>query len=360
MTTGPPIPDTAHRSPSIPPPTGGVLAVADDDVDEISENALDAWQIRELFSVLRGDQRLWAEAYYDAIGHLKPGAQPRGLHKDLRWTQSKTDKTAQRARAKMVAFALRRASGAVCEEQCALLDSFIATTGLKAARTPGLDQEQFEQVLFHIAGCADCRVAFRARRRAVAPHAAILTFPLEALAGAWQALGERLAGGAARVGLGGGAVATGGAAATTMTTKGVVACVAAVCAAGAVQSTGVMPELPPLLPKERVTVKAPAPAARIAPAARPAIATAPATRVTVPPPPPPPARRPTKPKRCSTSTRSASPANSATSTSPPATARFTPGDLPPASSTQSSGTPPPPPAATAVKQPTCTPGDVGC
>ena len=364
--------ETRHRAPVAIDTTTDAVGPGIVDVD-VSELSVDAWQIRELFSVLRGDQLLWAEAYYDAIAAGK-GPHPRGLYKVLGWSQSKTNKTAHRAQAKMVAFAERRASGAVCEEKRALLDAFIAATGGRrrtAAPLTDLGHDGFEQLLFHMAGCADCQVAFRARRRALASRGAILTFPLDALAGAWHILGEKLAGAAARLGLGGGAAATGGTAAATIGAKTTATvCVGVLCAAGATgELAGV---LPPLLPADHPppkTIKAaqtprPAPASPTTRIARAAVQRV--TQPPAPPPPPPPAaKRHRRAAAAATSSPTSTSRSSAAATTTRSSSRATPGDLPPAASTPP---PPPPPAApssgsaagTPASGTRCVPGSLGC
>ena len=98
-----------------------------DELLRLTDDARQWWRIREILSVLRGDQRRWAEAWYDHVlsASRAQGAQPRGLPEALGWTPSKTKSVSRRARTKMAAFIDDRTSGAVCDEQRALLDSFI-------------------------------------------------------------------------------------------------------------------------------------------------------------------------------------------------------------------------------------------
>ena len=97
------------------------------DPDEVLEDDRQSWRVREILSVLHGEQRKWAEAWYREVpvGSLPAGAQPRGLPDALGWTTAKTEKTSQRARRKMAAFVTRRQNGEICTEQRALLDGFV-------------------------------------------------------------------------------------------------------------------------------------------------------------------------------------------------------------------------------------------
>ena len=97
------------------------------DPDDVIEDDRQSWRVREILSVLHGEQRKWAEAWYrEVLSALPAGAQPRGLPDALGWTTAKTEKTAQRARRGMAAFVTRRQSGEICAEQRALLDGFIS------------------------------------------------------------------------------------------------------------------------------------------------------------------------------------------------------------------------------------------
>jgi DNA-directed RNA polymerase specialized sigma24 family protein len=210
---------------------------------QLTEDGRQWWRIREILSVLRGDQRRWAEAWYDEVlsaSRLR-GAQPRGLPEALGWTPSKTKSVSRRARAKMAAFIDDRASGAVCDEQRALLDAFILAG--RQPRGEELDEERYAAVLFHVAGCSDCWAAWHARRRTLLRRcSAIVVVPVDAVSSVAQALSEKLVGAAVgahgqatsllgRLGIGGAAAAGGGAA--TVAGKATAVCVGVVCAATA-------------------------------------------------------------------------------------------------------------------------------
>jgi hypothetical protein len=208
----------------------------------VTDEARQRWRIREIFSVLRGDQRRWAEAWYDEIlsSSRVRGVQPRGLSDALGWTPAKTKSVSRRARAKMATFIEARASGAVCAEQQAQLDGFIlaATRGSSV-----ISDEHCAAVLFHVAGCEDCRAVWHARRRELLRRGvAVVMLPLDAVATAAQACGVKLVGFAAgahaqasamltRAGIGGAAAAGGGVA--TLSGKTAAACLGVVCAAAA-------------------------------------------------------------------------------------------------------------------------------
>ena len=348
------------------------LSVADD-VSELSDRALEAWQIRELLGVVRGDERRWVEAYYDEIasGRLKAGAHPRGLHEVLGWTQAKTNKTAQRARGKMVAFAERRASGEVCDDLRELFDAFVVATSGASAGSGDLDQERFERVLFHTAGCASCRAAYRSRRRGLRQAGPLLGVPVDVLAGAWQGLVERLAGLGARLGVGGGAAAGGAAAGVGSKTAAV--CMSVACVAGAAtgELAGVLAPLgaDKAQHARKSAQRPPRGAPVVAPAAAPS---RPAGVRVVAPPPPASARRRAVTRKTSRASARATSSSATSSTPPPApppppasstaarssTPQGTPGDLPPPES--SAAAPAAPPPVTATRQPSCTPGDLGC
>ena len=104
-----------------------VSGVASDDVTQLTDDDRQWWRIREILSVLHGDQRAWAEAWYDEVlaDTLPAGAQPRGLPSALGWSPAKTKSVSQRARRKMAGFVEDRARGAICSDRRALLDSFI-------------------------------------------------------------------------------------------------------------------------------------------------------------------------------------------------------------------------------------------
>lgn len=337
-----------------------------EDVAETSIHALETWQIREMLDVLRGDQRRWAEAYYDAIvsGGVKLGTQPRGLHLQLGWTMGKTNKVAQRARVKMITFASRRASGEVCADIRGLLDAFVAATSRRRGDAASeLDDDRFAEVLFHVAGCDDCRVVLRERRRRVPALGAVFG----PVASVWHALGDAAAGLAARLGVGGGAAA--GGAAVTIGAK-TAACVTVVCiaAGGTVaEVTGVLP-LPdtPLAPQREIAPTISAGAQPIRSATLRATPVSRSQRATPPPPPPPPAarrkatRRPAVTRSPTSSSSSSSTARQRSTPPPPpppppssTSSDFTPGDLPPAP--RAPAPPPPPPSSSG-----CVPGDFTC
>jgi hypothetical protein len=349
-----------------------------DDPGELLDEQRETWRVREILSVLRGEQRKWADAWYREVlsGSVAVGAQPRGLPEVLGWTSAKTEKTSQRARRKMAEFVTQRQAGVVCAEQRALLAAFITATEPGGARTEVLDQERYAAVVFHHAGCDDCFAAWQTRRRAFARPLAILMLPLDAIVGAAQAFAAKVAAAAAaaatsvlgRLGMGG-AAAGGGVA--TIGAKATAVCVGVVCAATAGgEIAGVLPPI----------ASAPAPVTRTQDApehantpAQPAADTsAPVTPAVTPPPPPP----PVAPATSST----ADPASSSTPPPPAAPpAAVTPGDLPaagatspqpatPTSATRSATPPPPPPPPPAARpgagagggSSSCVPGTLGC
>ena len=100
----------------------------------------------------------------------RPGVHPRGLYRKLGWTQHKTNKTAARARARMLEFAERRASGALCDELRDELDALAAVAGRATdSAGPEIDSERFELVLMHVRGCASWVARRPAARRLRAP-----------------------------------------------------------------------------------------------------------------------------------------------------------------------------------------------
>ncbi|HEY1538929.1 MAG TPA: hypothetical protein VGF63_06000 [Solirubrobacteraceae bacterium] len=225
------------------------------DLNHPIEDARQEWRVREILSVLGGDQRIWAEAWYDEVlsGSRPSGAQPRGLGDSLGWTPAKTKSVSRRARARMAAFIDDRANGVICDERRALLDAFIMTSRHRRGR--GLDDEQYEGIVFHLAGCDDCFAAWHTRRRSLpARFGAVLALPIDAFAGAAQACSAKvtcLAMNAygqvcsvwGRLGLGGAAAAGGGAA--TIGAKATAVCVGVVCAATAGgEIAGVIPPIP--------------------------------------------------------------------------------------------------------------------
>ena len=341
---------------------------------------------------------LWAEAWYDEVlsGSLPLGAQPRGLQAAFGWSPSKTKSVSQRARRKIAAFLEDRASGVICAERRALIDAFIVTSipqwrGAAAAR---LEEDQYAAVLFHVAGCEDCWATWHARRRSLRARChSILLLPVDALAGAVHALGERLAGVAvgahsasqamlARVGLGSaGAAAVGGR--TAIGTKTAAVCASVVCAAAATAGGEIAGVLPPLRERPIPTRDSSArkPDKVVAAPQRTATAAAGLQRVA--------ATRPS-PVRSAATLAASSRSDPAKRTST-IQAPVTPGDLPPASAPRDPSTStsvrrrrasraprrhrrrasrwqplagssptPPPPAAAAGPSGGCVPGSLGC
>src|SRR4051812_7101899 len=84
-------------------------ALADGGADEpgrLTEDERQWWRIREILGVLRGEQRVWAEAWYDRVlsASRVAGGQPRGLADALGWTPAKTKSVSRRARMRMAGF----------------------------------------------------------------------------------------------------------------------------------------------------------------------------------------------------------------------------------------------------------------
>ena len=258
----------------MPGGAGGVVAALDAEVVALGGDVGEWSRTQEMFNVLRGDQRRWAEAWYDAVlsASRGQGGQPRGLSDALGWSPAKTKSVSRRARMRMAAFIDERGRGVVCEERRALLDAFIL-----AGRDPAgavLDDVRREAMLLHLAGCDDCRVAWHARRRALLGRLRVaLVMPLDGVAVAWHTLADKLGGlvaGAhlqassllARIGIGGAAAAGGGAA--TIGGKAAAVCVGVVCAATAGgEIAGVLPPIAiePAKPAHRVERRA-APASK--------------------------------------------------------------------------------------------------
>jgi DNA-directed RNA polymerase specialized sigma24 family protein len=238
-------------------------------------------RVREILSVLHGEQRRWAQAWYREVLSLPAGAQPRGLPDVLGWSSAKTEKTSQRARRKMAAFITERQTGVLCAEQRTLLDAFIAASAPDRGQSEALDDQRYEALVLHVAGCEDCWALWDARRRSLRARChAIVLLPLDALSAAGHALADRLAAAAAgahsatqallgRLGLGGagaGAAALGSSAAT-ISTKTAAVCVGVVCAATAGgEIAGVLPALHERTPKTQGATAA-KPKKAIAPAA---------------------------------------------------------------------------------------------
>ena len=340
----------------------------------LTDDARQWWRIREILSVLRGDQRRWAEAWYDHVlsASRAQGAQPRGLSDALGWTPSKTKSVSRRARTKMATFIDDRTSGAVCDEQRARLDSFIL-----AGKGSGqdLDPESYEAILFHVAGCEDCWAAWHTRRRALLGRCgAILAAPVEAAAAAAQGLEAKLAGLAhgvhlqgasllARIGIGGAAAAGGGAA--TIGGKTAAVCVGVVCAATAASGelAGVLRPVTPVPVHEKREKPERATRAQSRPAAAPASGAA----RHVPPPAP---QRPASAVATSTSTAQI---KAAVRAAPPVKKTFAarPADADeaaaagPSETFGATGSVAPPPAAASSAaagtwKSTCAPGELGC
>lgn len=342
----------------------------DGDLSPLADDARQEWRIRELLSVLRGDQRRWAEAWYDEVlsGSRPSGAQPRGLGDALGWSPSKTKSVSQRARKRMAAFIDDRARGVVCEEQRVLLDAYV-TTG-RRRRGHDLGDERYKAALVHVAGCEDCFAAWHTRRRSLPVRCgAILTLPLDGLSDALQGLSAKvtcLAMGAygqaasllGRLGIGG-AAAGGGIA--TIGGKTTAVCVGVVCAATAGgEIAGVLPPIPiepaqhkseePARPKPSelpTDSSASVVAQPVAPVAPPA---EPAATTTTPPPPATSEPIVNKPEPPAAET----PGDLPSAASPPA-APVTPQ----ATGSRASRTGMSKPAGEA-KGPICVPGDLGC
>ena len=286
--------------------------------------------MQEILNSVDGDLRRWAEAYLHRViaGSLDVGAQPRGLPKELGWTASKTKDVSERARLKMVAFVEERASGDVCADRQALLDSFIATSR-RDGEAAALDEQRFVAVLAHVGGCEECWLAWRARRRTLLGRVPpVLTLPFGAVAWGARALQAKLSDAATslelatlsvrqRLGLGGGAgAAAAGGGAATVGTKAAAVCATAVCAAGAGgELAGVLPPIVPQRAQHEPRKHTPGHHGR---PARQAV-TAGSHRVLTPAPAP--------------ATPARAPVSSVADTPVAPEEHFTLGDLPPASST---------------------------
>jgi hypothetical protein len=316
----------------------------------MTEDGRARWRIREILSVLRGDQRRWAEAWFDEV--LSSGArggQPRGLHETLGWTRAKTKTVSRRARSKMVMFIEARTSGAVCRARRAQLDALILAGGHVA-------DEQYAAVLFHVAGCEDCRAAWHARRGELLGRGpALALVPFDALAATVQTCGAKVAGVAAsahaqastlltRLGIGGAAAAGGGA--VTLSGKTAAVCVGIACAAAAGGEVAVVLAPSAREPRLQTPVRA-VPVDRAEPAAVRVVRRV--TREIAP------AAAPAAQARIKHQVRKVLAAPKE------AVVRSTPGDLPPAG-----GAPAPPaarrPAVSAppAAGPDCAPGSLGC
>jgi hypothetical protein len=349
---------------------------------DLSGQERPVWRVPDIFGILHGDQRRWAEAWLDK--GLETGKQPRGLDEELGWTASKTKSVSARTRRKMKAYIQAYASGAVCIEQRALVDTLIDTTNQQLPA----DLEavpQLEAVLMHLAGCDECR-AWHSRRRTVRKRTALTVLPFGPLVDAWHGLHARARGVldaarntalwiAQRVGITSGdsvsaATVSGGAAGGG---KAVAMCVGAVCAAAAGGGLVVRP----IIPQADHRPQRPAKRAAAKPAVRAVLTTPAAGPRTVTPPPPPPAAA-ASPRRGEAQhdthftpgdlpLASTTPTSTATGTdaSPrPSTRDFTPGDLEPALASSSATSSAPQPRlrtdTSSSTRPSCTPGDLGC
>jgi hypothetical protein len=355
------------------------------DLGELTEDDRDWWRALEILSVLPGDQAVWGKAWFREIAAGRSG---RGLAGVLGWSPGKTEKVSQRARAQMIKFLQRRASGSVCSDRRTLLDAFNATRtnragGLDWSEGDGLDQRRFEVVLAHLMSCDDCSTAWETGRRApLSRCAAVLIFPFGHAVAAAAALRAKLAAllagahGAAfslrqRLGVGGSAALTGGGAAT-LGGKTAAICGAVLCTAGA--AGGLVDAVPSILPQSGHHAHHSArPVAHHQARASAATYTPPPTTAPVTT-----STTPVSPAGASTG-----PAASTATTKPDPS--YTPGNLPPAASQASTGgtsaasptngssgvvgglpsqgsstTSSSAPTTQASSQPSCTPGDLGC
>ena len=317
-----------HRDPIAIDEHAQALALSvSGDVVALSEEARQCWRMEEVVHRVHEEDQPWSQAYAERVldRSLDPGAQPRGLPQALGWTTQETKNASRRARRAMVAFIKERASGEVCRDRQALLDSFIATDSARGDdQHTVLDQKRFLEMIFHLGGCHDCALAWRARRATLAGRVApLLALPLDAVS--WAARVARdLAGSLElatlsvrqRLGLGGTSVVV-----TTISGKTAAVCATAVCAvgAGSAELAGV---LPPIAPDRvnHVARKHAADQHAWRTHARPVVT--PATYSAVTPAPAP----PTRPPATSAADAPAVPEDD-----------FTPGDLPEASSTSPGG-----------------------
>jgi DNA-directed RNA polymerase specialized sigma24 family protein len=359
----------------------------------LTEDERQWWRIREILSVLHGDQRIWAEAWYDRVlsASRVSGGQPRGLAEALGWSPAKTKSVSRRARMRMAAFIDDRMSGAVCDEQRGLMDAMIVAG--RPGRDSGLDEHCYETVLIHVAGCEDCWAAWHARRRMLLGRCRdMLAVPIDGLAVAAHTLAAKLFGLAmethiqaqelpASVGIGGAAAAGGGAA--TIGAKATAVCVGLACAATGGELAGVLPviSLEPLNDvrssavrakraattsanaADRAASRAAAPAARVAPAAKrepAAVAASAADDVSAPPPAP--VFRPSPGEVTPGSATAGSPSG-APSAGPAASSSFgatLPADRDSSSAAAGLAHPATPPVAPPPSGSTCVPGSWGC
>jgi hypothetical protein len=354
-------------------------ADSSDELLRLTDDARQWWRIREILSVLRGDQRRWAEAWYDHVlsASRESGAQPRGLPDVLGWTPSKTKSVSRRARLKMAAFIDDRARGAVCDEKRALLDAFVMAG--RAGSGGHLDDERYQAVLFHVAGCENCWADWHCRRRALLGRCgAVLAVPADAVASGAQTLEAKLIGlahgihGAAysmmtRLGISGAAAAGGGAA--TLGAKATAVCVGVVCAATAGgELAGVLPPI-----AQQPARESPAKAPEVRKDASGPSSTPQAPRHVTRPTLPPVAQTTTTATTAKTTLREVTKkrvipktfvprstldpgTGSGSGSTPAGSASATFSAQPPTPP----AAPPPPPAGSGFSQPTCTPGSLGC
>jgi hypothetical protein len=306
------------------------LSLSARDEGQLHDRERPVWRVREIFASLRGEQRQWAEAWFDRF--LSTGKQPRGIAEDLGWDPEHTKEVSRAARRRMMARIQAYASGEVCVEQRAMLDALGDATS-----------EQLELVAMHFASCDDCRAAWRAHSRTRPRLILLPPLPLldlcervhdrasSALASvrsaAWW-LAHRLG-----IGLGDGTTAAG----TTLGGRAAAACVGVVCAVAAAGG-GLVDVVAPIEQRMRGQTERRATRATAKPKTVAVAATSPNRQLRTVSAPPPPASS-------STRNRSASDAS------------FTPGDLPPASTATVAST-----SSTATRRSrtaaTYTPGDL--
>jgi DNA-directed RNA polymerase specialized sigma24 family protein len=357
--------------------TTAARVLGDDDLSQLTDDARQEWRIREILSVLRGDQRRWAEAWYDEVlsGSRPVGAQPRGLGDALGWSPSKTKSVSQRARKRMASFIDDRTKGVICDEQRVLLDAYV-TTGRRRRPDPALDDERYEAALVHVAGCEDCFAAWHIRRRSLPVRCgAIAMVPIDGVTNALHGLSAKatcLAMGAygqaasllGRLGIGG-AAAGGGIA--SLGGKATAVCVGVVCAATAGgEIAGVIPPIPietahqtseeAAEPKPADTTAEP-PAAVVPPPVAPVAPPAePPTTTTTPPPadPQPVVEKP------STETPGDLPSTGSTGSTPASAGGSSPNAESSQTSGGNSGSHRVSKQPSETKKPNCVPGDLGC
>ena len=298
------------------------------------------WRLRELFAPFRGDARRWLEVWSDHVvaGHR----QPRGLAEILGWSAEHTEWVSRDTRKKFLGLLEKRADGRVCHERRAMLDPFtLATTGRPLASV-GMDDDTFVEVLVHIAGCEECRLAWHVRRRSLVGRClGLLGLPFGHAAAAAAALHAKLTGlfgsahGAShtirqRLGFGGGGAVVTGSGAATISGKAAALCTATVCAVGAggaavVGGGSALIPAAILHPHHATHHPKPAPVAHLTSYTPPSAPTPAPTTTTAAP----------AHQAAPTPTRAPAPKPTATVAQQPSA----PGDLPPASSTSAGATP---------------------